>query len=264
MSLVRRVVCLSAPLIATIAFGQQPFYTDDASVTGYGKVHVEFSNQFSKVQPTAFPTVRQNTAVFQVNYGILPNLEFGIDSPLITLFNAPGAVPLTPTGMGDTNVTVKWNFRKEISQSSWPAMTVSFAIETPTGDVSRQLGSGLADYGFNTVLQKHLREKTVIRLNNGLLFSGNTLTGVIGLKAQGVVYSTGASLTREVSEVLLLGVEVNGAVAQTHLLGKAALQGQIGGKYAIWKSATFDFGFLVGRFVGSPRIGIQVGFSKDF
>jgi hypothetical protein len=225
---------------------------------------MEFSNQYSKLQPSSIPSLRQNTAVFQLNYGVLPNVELGIDSPLIAVFNAPGTSPLRPVGIGDTNLTVKWNFRQETPQSSWPALTVSFAIETPTGDATRQLGSGLADYGFNTVVQKHLRERTVIRFNNGLLLSGNTLTGVVGLKAQGIVYSTGASITREISEKLLLGIEVNGAIAESSLLGKAALQTQLGGKYTLWQGATLDFGVLMGRFVGSPRFGIQLGFSKDF
>jgi hypothetical protein len=254
----------SIPLFSVVAFAQQPFYTDDADVAGYGKFHMEFSNQHSWLQRSVFPSLRQNTAVFQLNYGVLPNLEVGIDSPLLAVFNAPGSVPLTPVGIGDTNLTIKWNFHHEKGESRWPALTVSFAIETPTGDVARQLGSGLADYGFNSVMQKHLSAKTVVRFNNGVLLSGNTLTGVVGLKAQGIVYSTGVSITREISETLRLGGEVNGAVAQNALLGKAALQTQFGGKYVLWKATTIDFGLLAGRFAGSPRFGIQLGFSKDF
>jgi hypothetical protein len=87
---------------------------------------------------------------------------------------------------------------------------------------------------------------------------------VVGLKAQGIVYFAGASVTKDVTRTLLLGFEINGAAAQRADLGKAALQSQIGGKYALGKSATFDFGLLIGRFTGSPRVGVQIGLSKDF
>ena len=62
----------------------------------------------------------------------------------------------------------------------------------------------------------------------------------------------------------MLGMEINGAAAESSAIGKAALQTQAGGKYAVGKTFTFDFGVLIGRFAGSPRIGLQLGFSKDF
>lgn len=252
----------AALLLPGLALAQQPFYTDDADVTARGKFHLEFSNQYSWLQASAFPNLRQNAGVVQLNYGLLERLEVGIDSPLLAVFNAPGTNPLVAVGIGDTNFTIKWNFRREQRKS--PAMTVSFAVETPTGNPDRQLGSGVLDLGFNTVVQKHLGEKTVFRINNGLLFSGNTLTGVVGLKAEGLVYTGGVSIIRELTEKWLLGVEINGAAAQSSVIEKAALQTQAGGKYAVGKTFTFDFGVLVGRFGGSPRIGLQLGFSKDF
>ena len=167
--------------------------------------------------------------------------KLGVDSPLLAIFNAHGSAPSIPVGVGDTNLTLKWNLRSEKPESASPALALSFAVETPTGNPNNQLGSGLADYGFNTVVQKHLSARTVLRINNGLILSGNTLTGVVGLKAQGIVYFAGASLTRDVSRTLLLGFELNGAAAQRADLGKAALQTQIGGKYAPRQIGYFRF-----------------------
>lgn len=254
--------CAAVLLIPGFALAQQPFYTDDADVTARGKFHFEFSNQYSVLQRSAFPNLRQNAGVFQLNYGVLEGLEIGVDSPLLTVFNARGTSPLTAVGNGDTNLTLKWNFHRENGRA--PALTVSCAVEAPTGNTARQLGSGVMDIGFNTIAEKHLGEKNVLRVNNGLILSGNTLTGVVGLKAQGLVYSSGASITRVLTHRLLLGMEINGAVAQTSDLGKAALQTQAGGKYTLRENLTLDFGLLVGRFAGSPRLGLQVGFSKDF
>ena len=238
--------------------------TDDADVTAAGRFHIEFSNQFSWLQNSAFPNLRQNASVFQINFGVIDRLEIGIDSPLLAIFNAPERSPRTAVGIGDTNFTLKWNFRREQPKSRSPALTISCAVETPTGDVERDLGSGVADFGCNTIVQKTIRAKTIIRLNNGLIFSGNTLTGVVGLRAQGLVYSSAASITRQISDALLLGTEVYGAVAQSSALGKGAMQAQVGGKYSLGETLTLDFGLTVGRLVGSPRVGLQVGFSKDF
>ncbi|MEI9812040.1 MAG: hypothetical protein WDO18_04920 [Acidobacteriota bacterium] len=145
-----------------------------------------------------------------------------------------------------------------------PASTLSCAIETPTGSTRKQLGSGIADYGCNSVFQKQLG-LWVLRVNNGMVFSGNTLTGVIGLRAKGLVYLGSGSITREVHPRLLLGVEINGSAArQATVLGKATLQAQIGGKFLVSEGFTADFGVLQGWFSGAPRSGLQVGISKDF
>lgn len=251
-------------LLTLSAAAQQPFYTDDADVTDRGRFHLEVSNQYSRLDGTAFPTLSQNALVYQLNYGLVDGLELGVDSPLLVLFNAAGTVPRRPAGNGDTNLTLKWNFHRESPDSPWPALTVSFAVETPTGDASSQLGSGVPDYGFNTVAQKTLNGKTTLRINNGLIFSGNTLTGAVGLRAQGLVYTGGLSLTRQIKDVLLLGAEINGAVAESSTLAKSAIQTQLGGKFAVSDGLTVDFGMLLGRLAGSPRLAVQIGFSKDF
>ena len=243
---------------------QQPFYTDDADITGKGKFHLEISNQFAFLQKESLPNLRQNAVVFQVNYGILEGLEIGVDSPLLTIFNARGTDPLTPFGMGDTNMTLKYNFHKEHSDSKLPAMTVSFAMESPTGDTKSQLGTGLFDFGLNSILQKSLTETLTLRVNNGILLAGNTLTGVVGLQARGYVYLGGTSLVRQFTPKLDLGVEITGARAQIPELGKGQLQAQVAGKYAMKAGLSVDFGVVVGRFANSPRVGLQLGLSKDF
>lgn len=246
-------------------YSQQPFYTDDADVTAYRRFHFELSNQFSFLLPAAFPNKRQNAIVYQLNYGLLDGLEFGVDSPYLLIVNAPDTLrPRTPAGVGDTNVTLKWNFRQEREGSSSPATAISFATELPTGDTRTQLGSGLVDYRLNGIVQKSVSPSVKLRLNQGVLFSGNTLTGVVGLRAQGLVYTAGASLIRHFTPVLALGLEVNGAWAVSGTQDRAALQQQIGGKYALREDLTLDFGLAFGQFGESPRVGLQIGLSKDF
>src|SRR5690242_5265280 len=127
-------VCLSAS-------AQQPFFTDDADVTAKGRFHFELSNQFSFLQRSAFPNRSQNALVYQLNYGLLDGLELGVDSPYLAIINARDTVtPRIPIGAGDTNLTIKWNFRRERERLRWPALTVAYSVELPTGDARTQLG----------------------------------------------------------------------------------------------------------------------------
>ena len=243
------------------AFAQQPFYTDDADVAERHRFHMEISNQQSWLQRSALPATKQSTTVFQLNYGLTRDFEIGMDGPLIGLYQQ-----LTPTtiGKGDFNVTFKWRMRPEGAGTPWPGLTLSCAIETPTGSVQKQLGSGIADYGCNTVVQKLIGFWT-LRVNNGAVFSGNTLTGLVGLKAKGLVYTGSGSITRDVLPRLLLGAEMTGSAAkQGTALGKSTLQTQFGGKFAWKEDLSIDFGALAGWFSGAPRFGLQLGFSKDF
>ena len=251
-------------LAPQIVRAQQPFYTDDADVTARHKFHFEFSNEFDILQRSSFPNLRQNTADFELNYGLIEGVEVSIESPLITIFNAPGTTPRIAFGIGDTNFAVKYNFKKERDGSRWPALTINLNAEVPTGNVDLQLGSGLADVWLNGIVQKSLTDRTTLRFNAGLLFSGNQTTGVIGIKARGAVFTYGTSVVRAFTPKLKLGAEITGAYSREVDLGKGQLQALIGGNYILKEGLSFDFGVVSGRYDASPRFGVQVGISMDF
>ena len=243
---------------------QQPFVTDDADVTPRRRVHFEFSNEFDWLSRSAFPSLRQNTADFELNYGLFDGVEIGIEAPLISIFNAPGTLPLSASGIGDTNLSLKYNFLKEKDRSKRPALAIGLNLELPTGDTSRQLGSGLADFYVNSILQKTLTKRTTVRVNGGVLFSGNETTGVLGIKARGTVFTGGASLVCGFTSRLDLGVELVGARGKNLDLGKGQLQTMVGGNYSLKDNLTFDFGIVAGRYAASPRVGVQLGMSIDW
>ena len=146
-----------------------------------------------------------------------------------------------------------------------PALTLTMNVQVPTGNVSKQLGTGLYDYYLNGIIQKSVSKKTKVRLNGGIVFAGNTVNGVLGIQAaRGRVFTGGGSIVKQYTEKLDLGVELTGAVTSNFQLSKGQLQSLVGGNYAIKKNLTFDFGLIVGRFVASPRVGAQIGFSLDF
>ena len=243
---------------------QQPFFTDDADVTEKGKFHMEFRNEFDVLQRSSYPSLRQNTADLTLAYGFGTGIELGVESPIISIFNSHVTIPKTAMGIGDTNVYLKYNFLKEREGSWLPAMAATMNIEFPTGDERRQLGSGLTDYWLNTIMQKSLSEQTKLRLNAGILFAGNTLTGVIGIKSRGRVFTGGASIVKQFTDKLDFGAEVTGEVTSNFLLSRGQLQFLVGGNYALKKNLTLDFGLIGGRFPASPRVGAQLGFSADF
>jgi hypothetical protein len=240
---------------------QQPFYTDDADVTPAGKVHVEVFNEHDWLQRGQTPHTRQNTFNMRIDYGLGKGLELDLDSPLITIVNNSTASPGV-YGIGDTNFGVKYHFLEERGRS--PALAVAAYIETPTGDPNNGLGSGLVDTWIYAIVQKTVAPAWIVRLNGGYLFTGNTSTGVVGIqKARGHVATVNASVVRTITRRLDLGAEVAAAVAPNTALQRAQLQFMVGGNYAIGEKVTLDIGVLGGRFVASPRIGLQIGFSFD-
>jgi hypothetical protein len=252
-------------LSATRAIAQQPFYTDDSAVTERGKWHFEFFNEFDFLQPQLHPSLKQNTANYKLNYGLPYNLEIDVDNPYLTIFRTAFSNPQHPHGIGDTNVGLKWSFHQETSASKAPALSATFYVELPTGDATNQLGSGLYDYWLNGIAQKHITEHTRVTTNAGILFAGNTSTGLVGIEStRGRVYTGGLSVLRDYTKRLTLGVEAFGGYAENPGLARSQLQFLAGGSYELRKGFSFDFAVLGGKFLASPRVGVQLGFAVDF
>jgi hypothetical protein len=251
-------ICIATPLLA-----QLPFYTDDPAVTAPGTWHFEFFNEYDALQPPQYPNLRQNTANYKLNYGLPYNLELDVDAPYLAIFRTFGSQ--NSAGVGDTNLGVKWNFHKESPGSRLPALGASLYIELPTGDITQQLGSGLTDYWLNFMVQKSLSDRTRINGNAGFLFAGNTSTGVLGIEStRGHVYTGGLSLLHDVAARWILGAEIYGGFTTNAGLGRSQFQVLAGGQYAVRDGLTFNFGLLGGKYIASPRIGGQIGFSVDF
>jgi hypothetical protein len=258
------LVAIAIVFCAASAGAQQPFITDDSDTTPKHHFHFEFSDELDVLQRLSLPNTKQNTADFELDFGVRDNLEIGIEVPLLSIYHARVARNLNAAGPGDTNLSLKYNFLKETEHSRRPAFAVALNLELPTGDKKRQLGSGLVDFYMNGIMQKSLSTKTKLRLNGGILFSGNETTGVEGIKTRGTIFTGGGSLVKEFNRRWQLGVEVTGAIARNFQLARGQLQGQVGGNYQFRKNMSLDFGLIVGKYVASPRLGGQIGISIDF
>ena len=258
-------VALFVPLaFVPHAHAQQPFFTDDADVAERHHFHLEANLEYDVLPNQSFPNLRQQTHTIKFSYGLFRNCEVGMDFPLLIIFNATSSRLGNPFGLGDTDFSIKYNFRKETEGSKWPAVTASLNIEPPTGNSRLQLGSGLIDYYLNGIFQKTLSPRNTLRVNAGATFAGNTLTGAVGIRTRGTIFTGGSSLTHQLTRKFDLGMEVYGGYTANLALGRGELQEQIGGNYEVGKGLTIDFGGIAGQAIGSPHYGFQVGFSKDF
>lgn len=246
------------------AAAQQPFFNDNADVADYHRWHFETNNEYDVLPFSSRPSVHQDTQTIKFSYGAFKNCEVGMDFPLITIFNAQQSGLGNPFGLGDTDYSIKYNFHQEHADSKWPAISASLNIEPPTGDASKQLGSGLIDYYLNGIVQKTLSPKTIWHVNLGATFAGNTLTGVVGIKTRGTIFTGGTNLVHQFTEKLDLGIEMYGGYTANFALGRGELQEQIGGNYALRDKLSLDFGIVAGQAVGSPHYGFILGFAKDF
>jgi hypothetical protein len=251
-------------LLALPLSAQLPFYTDDANTTGKGRFHFEFFNEFDSLQHDLYPSIRQNTANMKLNFGLTDSIELDLDNPYLAIIRSRVVEPTKLNGIGDTNVGVKWNFHRERKESKLPALSATIYCEFPTGDERRQLGSGLVDYWLNGIAQKSISDRTKVTANLGILFAGNNSTGLIGIQTRGRVYTGGLSTVRKFTGRLSLGVEMSGAISRNFDLGKSQLQFLGGGNYELRKGFGLAFAVLGGKYVASPIVGGQLGFSVDF
>jgi hypothetical protein len=246
--------------VAAPFYAQQPFVTDDAEVTPRQEWHFEYFNEYVSLSQNAAPDLRQNWSNFVIQYGLLEGLEVNVDFPILYIQRGPDSTLGSAFGLGDTDFAVKYNFLKDDPTSMRPALTLTGAVELPTGNKSNQLGSGFTDVDFNSIVQKTFAETTIVHLNFGYQISGNTLTGAIGIRTPGHLFTGGISVVQILSSTLSLGIDLNGAQTRTASTYDRELQLTIGGNYQVAKTATFDFALLVGWY-SAPRVGVLIGTS---
>jgi hypothetical protein len=253
---------LLALLASRPAMAQMPFLTDDPGVAEAGMLHMEISNELDSLQSMQYPDLRQNTATFKANFGLPHGLELDIDAPYITIDRAANTG--NSQGIGDTNLGVKWNIRDVTPDSRKPGFAVSFYTEFPTGNARQELGSGVTDYWLNFITQLPVSEHTRFNLNLGILFAGNTSTGVVGIETKrGQVYVGGLSLQHDINDKLSVGGEIFGGISDSSGLDRTQLQALVGAQYAIHDGVTLCFGLTAGSYTASPRLGAVIGIAVD-
>ena len=247
--LLRALLCFWA----TPLFAQQPYSTEDADVAKPRSVKLSVGGEFDALQPEDTDHDRQTTVLTRVDYGAVDKLEIEFSAPVIYLQNA--AEP-NAGGYGDTQAGIKYQVRED---AHGPAVALGFSVQAPTGDADRDIGSGVTMTWVNAIVGHTIAKKTKVAVNAGFMPSGNPSIGALGINAhRGKIVTFGGVVTREVSDKLKLGGEINGAMTTTgdaehqlHVLG--------GGNYELRRGTTIDAGVVLGHFTRTPRFGVMIG-----
>src|SRR5438876_3555916 len=174
---------------------QPPFTTEDADIADKGEWTLEIVNEYDLLQRSLRPSLRQNTFVANLEYGLTKNIEIATEVPILTIFNETGTVPRRPFGFSDVGLRVKVRFIKEKKHSRMPTVGAAFSVRFPTGNPINSLGSGVTNYLLVGIVEKSFGEKIKVRTNVGVLFAGNTEVGALGIRTvKGKLFTGGISI----------------------------------------------------------------------
>jgi hypothetical protein len=121
------------PAFAGAGLAGPPFLTDDPEPVEYRHWEFYVASQHAKDKDGWSGTAPH----FEVNYGVLPNLQLHLIAPLAYVKPNDGS---SHYGFGDLELGAKYRFLQE---TDWRPMVGIFPIfDLPTGNSSRGLGSG--------------------------------------------------------------------------------------------------------------------------
>ena len=166
-----------------------PFKTDDPQPVDF--LHWEF--YLASAQQFDRHTTNATAPHFEINYGIVPNVQLHLVAPLGYVHTEDG----THYGYSDTELGVKYRFVDETETS--PQVGVFPLVEIPTGNQDKQLGSGKVQSYFPVWVQKSWGKFTT--------YAGGGLWYNPGEGQKNWVFS-GWEAQYDFSEVLTLGGEV--------------------------------------------------------
>ena len=233
---------------AATAHAGPPFQTDDPDPVEYRHFEMYAFSLSDSTGRNAGGTVL-TTPAYEVNYGVVPNVQLHLVLPTTTVF-APSGGP-TNFGYSDTEFGAKVRFVKESAHV--PEIGIFPFFEFPTGNADKGLGVGSTWYRMPLWLQKSWgakdRQWTSYGGGGATVFSG---------AANDAGYANfpfaGWLVQRQLSEKLTLGGELfgHGAEGPAATSTRSSVMADLGGIYEFHSG--FDLLFAAGRSVhGQPE-----------
>jgi hypothetical protein len=181
-------VALLISIVSVTAAGP-PFKTDDPQPVDYRhwEFYVASLQQFERQMTGA------SCPHFEVNYGVVPNVQLHLVAPLGYVHTVEG----THYGYSDTELGVKYRFLEETE--TMPQIGVFPLLEIPTGDEDEQLGSGSVRAFLPAWVQKSWGKLTT--------YAGGGLWYRPGAEKENWAFA-GWEAQCDISEVLTLGGEL--------------------------------------------------------
>ncbi len=222
------------------AFAGPPFQTDDPDPVAYRHFEMYAFELSDGTGKNAGGTVLEVPS-YEVNYGVVPNVQLHLVVPLTTNF-APSGGPTT-FGIGDTELGAKVRFVKE---SKWrPEVGIFPFFELPSGNADRGLGVGTTWYRMPLWIQKSWGPWTSY---------GGAGAAVVPQEGYTNYPFAGWLVQRQINKRLMLGLELfgHGAEGEAATSAGASTMADLGGSYEFKEG--FDLLFAAGRSIyGQPE-----------
>jgi hypothetical protein len=232
-------VALGVLFASATAHAGPPFQTDDPDPVEFR--HFEMY-AFELSDGTTQGGTTLAAPAYEVNYGVVPNVQLHLILPFTTVFAPDGP---NQRGFGDTELGVKLRIFKETKSS--PEVGIFPFFEFPSGNVDKGLGVGKTWYRMPLWLQKSWGPDD----RQWTSYGGGGYTVV---PQDGFVNFpfAGWLVQRQLSKKFTLGSELYGHGPQTPDATRAATMLDLGGIYEF--KPGFDLLFAGGRSVyGQPE-----------
>ncbi len=235
---------LSATFAALIALtiaahAGPPFQTDDPDPVEFHHFEM-YAFELSDGTTQAGTTLA--TPAYEVNYGVVPNVQLHLVLPFTTVFAPDGP---NQHGMGDTELGAKIRFVKETKRM--PEIGIFPFFEFPSGNADKGLGVGKTWYRMPVWLQKSWGPEDRQWTSYG--GGGYTIVpqdGFVNFPFAGWL------VQRQISKKVTLGSELFGHGPQTPDTTRSSTMLDLGGIYEF--KPGFDLLFAGGRSVyGQPE-----------
>lgn len=182
-------ICLMNALLFSNLLAGPPFKTDDPQPVDFRhwELYAASVQQFSRFATAA------TSPLVEINYGVAPEVQLHIVVPLEYVHTSEGHA----YGLSDLELGVKYRFLDE--SESLPQIGVFPLVELPTGDNTRQLGSGQTEVFLPVWVQKSWGKLTT--------YGGGGYWINPGIERRNWVFA-GWQAQYDCSEVVTLGAEV--------------------------------------------------------
>lgn len=232
------------------ALAGHPLGTEDAGTLGTLNTQVEFNLEQAHGRNGARETAIGNT----YTVGIAPKVDFA--ASFTWLRDRPDAASDSTSGLGDTEVTLKWTPIE--GKGFVPSVGIKAGASLPTGNDRKGLGNGRASCLFTAIADWEI-DKLLLHLNVGDTLAGRPI---------------GSSDRDDALHAALAGeytfLERYTAVAEylweknTGASGAASSEFTLGGKVALPAGITLDAGVRYGTTNASPNVTYLAGLTLNF
>jgi hypothetical protein len=239
----RRIAVSCFSLIAFLCvptgYAGPPFQTDDPEPVDYR--HFEMY-AFELSDGTTAGGTTLSAPAYEVNYGVVPNVQLHLILPLNTAFAPDGP---NQHGVGDTEFGIKLRFVKE--SKNFPQIGIFPFFEFPSGNADKGLGVGKTWYRVPLWLQKSWGPDD----RQWTSYGGGGYTIVPQEDAVNFPFA-GWLVQRQLSKKVTLGAELFGHGPQTPDTTRSSTLLDLGGIYEFKDG--FDLLFCAGKSIyGQPE-----------